>query len=737
MRLTTRKSRLKAYAIVTAALAAGTMAFTGSALAQTFTATNEGQFETDLGLANTAGGTNIINLSSGVLYQPTHTLAITNGNLTINGATTPDATSQIAPAQITGGALTTPAPGAPVFTVSSGVTVTFNSILMALSGSAGNGSIDDFGTVNINSSTINPSGPGLTVENGATATVSNSTISDGLDFGILDEGTATLNNATVTRNANGGIDNTGFLTLNNSVVAQNGTPDCLDNPANVNDHSFDGDGSCGATASGNAMLGPLQLHGGTTESDIPKLGSPLIGAGDPAKCPTVDQRGAPSPAVAGHACDIGAVETYYGVAPVLTTAPVTVSSASPSGTVANYVVTWRAGSPVTSTAPVCSPASGSVFPVGQTTVTCNGTDSQFGGSTTTATFTVTDTQSTPPVITTSGNQSVVATSAAGATATYTATATDAVDGTDPVTCTASLGTPPATVTTVSGTTVFPIGATLVTCNSHDAAGLNATPATFTLTVTDPAPVVAPQADVSGSGATGSTVTFNPAVPSATDFADGTDPVTCTASLGTPPATVTVTGGPSGTVFPVGTTLVTCSATNHATPPQTGSTTFHVTITSVTPSSTTDNITGEVPHGTQAGALQITANPCDFGPVFIPSVAATYTCTTNATVTSTDANAALTINDTKTTNVGHLVNSVGPTALVTGLTDLATSSHATGPVGYTPLTGAVAPVTLLNYVTPVTSDLVTLKFQQAITAAEPLTFGTYGATVLLSLTTTTP
>jgi HYR domain-containing protein len=556
MRYQSAASRLRPLAVGAVATVLFALALTGQATASIINASTEAQFELAVANDNSAGGTNTINLANAALFQPTQTIAITKGDLTINGVTTPDATTQVAPSQITGASLTNPFPGAPVFTVSAGATVTFNDLLMALSGSGGNGSIDDFGTVNINSSAIDPSGPALTVEGGAEATITNSTIADGLDFGILDEGTATLNNSTVTGNANGGIDNTGFLALNNSVVAQNGTPDCFDNPANVNDHSFDGDGTCDATATGNAMLGPLQLHGGTTESAIPKLGSPLIGAGDPAKCPTVDQRGAPSPSVAGHACDIGSVETYYGVAPVLTTAPVHVASPSAAGTVANYVVTWRAGSPVTSTAPVCSPASGSVFPVGQTTVTCNGTDSRFGGSTTTATFTVTDSQETPPVISQPSNVTATGTAASPSSAfvTYPApVVTDATDGTsDTATCTAILiaGGQPVAVPP-SGAT-YPVGTTTVTCNATDSESLSATPVTFTVTVTayvpPPGPIFQAPAGVpavTATSASGAVVTFSV---TATDPgpAGGSDAVTCT------PA--------SGSVFPIGTTQVNCTAT---------------------------------------------------------------------------------------------------------------------------------------------------------------------------------
>ena len=76
---------------------------------------------------------------------------------------------------------------------------------------------------------------------------------------------------------------------------------------------------------------------------------------------------------------------------------------------------------------------------------------------------------TGPTVTVPANISAKATSAAGAVVTYATSATDAVDGSRPVTC-----TPP------SGST-FPVGTTTVTCKSTDASG-NTTTKTFTVTV---------------------------------------------------------------------------------------------------------------------------------------------------------------------------------------------------------------------------------------------------------------
>ena len=158
-----------------------------------------------------------------------------------------------------------------------------------------------------------------------------------------------------------------------------------------------------------------------------------------------------------------------------------------------------------------------------------------------------------PVVTVPAPITVAATGPSGAVVKYDATATDAVDGTEAVSC-----APP------SGST-FPIGTTTVTCTSTDTSG-NTTTRTFPITVTDakapvlflPTPITVAATSPSGA-AVSSTATAAEAV-------DGAVPVSCT-----PPA---------GSIFPVGVTTVTCTATDSAANTTTG--TFVVTVTAPAP-----------------------------------------------------------------------------------------------------------------------------------------------------------
>src|SRR5262249_3373088 len=105
---------------------------------------------------------------------------------------------------------------------------------------------------------------------------------------------------------------------------------------------------------------------------------------------------------------------------------------------------------------VCSPASGSTFPIGTTTVTCTATDSQ--ALTDSDQFDVPIVDTTGPVVSgMPGNQTKEATSAAGATATFTLPTTwnDAVDGPRTVSCNHQSGQ------------TFPLGTTTVTCSASD------------------------------------------------------------------------------------------------------------------------------------------------------------------------------------------------------------------------------------------------------------------------------
>src|SRR5258707_14134041 len=74
--------------------------------------------------------------------------------------------------------------------------------------------------------------------------------------------------------------------------------------------------------------------------------------------------------------------------------------------------------------------SGDTFGLGDHTITASATDAH--GNTSSETFSITVQDTTAPTLTTVAGQTDEATSAAGAVATFSATATDAVDGTDTV-----------------------------------------------------------------------------------------------------------------------------------------------------------------------------------------------------------------------------------------------------------------------------------------------------------------
>ncbi|MFL5319748.1 MAG: HYR domain-containing protein, partial [Myxococcaceae bacterium] len=184
----------------------------------------------------------------------------------------------------------------------------------------------------------------------------------------------------------------------------------------------------------------------------------------------------------------------------------------------------------------CVPSSGSVIPLGTTSVACTATDTRGNSASTGFNITVADTtapQLTAPVI---GH--VEATSASGAALSYTIpTATDVVDAAPVVSCSPVPGT------------VQPFGAGTGTCTATDSAG-NVATASFTFEISDTtAPVITCPADVEAAATSesGAIVTF--AAPVVTDAVSaGLDPQLSHAS---------------GSLFPVGDTTVTAGATDGA------------------------------------------------------------------------------------------------------------------------------------------------------------------------------
>ena len=198
---------------------------------------------------------------------------------------------------------------------------------------------------------------------------------------------------------------------------------------------------------------------------------------------------------------------------------------------------------------VCTPPSGSSFPLGSSDVSCTATDDS--GNSAQTSFSVTVQDSSAPIVTPPSNVVAEATGPSGAAVTYgQATAVDPPSN-SPLQATCS---PP------SGST-FELGVTNVVCSATDAASQTGT-AQFTVTVQDTTPptVTAPSGvTVQPSGPTGATVTYPDAT--ATDLVGVVSGPTCS------PA--------SGSVFPIGTSLVTCTASDGA--GNTGTSSFSISV----------------------------------------------------------------------------------------------------------------------------------------------------------------
>lgn len=161
--------------------------------------------------------------------------------------------------------------------------------------------------------------------------------------------------------------------------------------------------------------------------------------------------------------------------------------------------------------------SGDVFSFGTHTITATAVDAAGNQTSQNFKFHVGDT--TAPTLTAIANQIKEATSSAGAAAFFTITATDLVDGTDPVVFKEG-------DTVVNSGDTFGLGNHTITASTIDAAG-NPASETFTINVKDTtAPTLTPVADqtLQATTAAGAAVFFTTTV---SDLVDGTDPVVFT------------------------------------------------------------------------------------------------------------------------------------------------------------------------------------------------------------------
>src|SRR3989449_563975 len=299
-------------------------------------------------------------------------------------------------------------------------------------------------------------------------------------------------------------------------------------------------------------------------------------------------------------------------APVVTIpASMTVEATGPGGALATFAASAMdiVDGPLSAS---CSRLSGSTFPLGVTSVTCSAMDAH--GNLGSASFTITVRDTTPPALVLPGAFSVEATSSSGAAVTYSASASDIVDGVLVSTCAPASGS------------MFPLGTTTVHCSVSDAAG-NAATGEFVVTVVDTTPpivTVPPSISVEATGPTGAVVTFSS---SASDVVDGSVAGSCSPT--------------SGSIFPLGTKVVTCTATDLA--GNTGAATFEASVVDTTPPalSLPTDITQEAtgPSGAVV-SFTVSANDLVDGTVpvhCIPLSGSTFSIgTTSVSCSTTDA-----------------------------------------------------------------------------------------------------
>jgi hypothetical protein len=363
-------------------------------------------------------------------------------------------------------------------------------------------------------------------------------------------------------------------------------------------------GASGTTV--NYTVAATDLLSGAVVSCTPPSGSTFVLGNTLVTCTATDGAGNTSTATFN-------VMVKDTTAPVVTVAgSLSAEATSAAGAVVNFsasAVDAVDGALVAS----CVPASGSVFPVGSTTVTCTAIDG--AGNTGSASFTVTVGDTTKPVLTVPGPITAEATGSSGAAVTFSASATDIVSGSLAAACLPASGS------------TFAIGATTVTCSAIDGAG-NTGSASFTVTVGDTTkPVVTVPGPITAeaTGSSGAAVTFSA---SATDIVSGSLAAACL------PA--------SGSTFAIGTTSVTCTATDANN--NTGSASFTVTVGDTTKPVVTvpGPITAEA-TGSAGAAVTFSASATDIvsgslAASCAPASGSTFVIgTTSVTCSATDAN----------------------------------------------------------------------------------------------------
>jgi len=281
------------------------------------------------------------------------------------------------------------------------------------------------GTVSISNSTFasntaSGQGGGIQIAAG-TVNISNNTFANntvGGQGGGIENATGTVNisNSTFANNTapngNGGdLDNpgTGALNIKASIVANNTGGNCFGRVTS-RDYNLDNTNTCGFSTTTNDLVNTnpqldtagLANNGGPTQTIALQQDSPAIdhvptGSG---LCLATDQRGVSRPDDTEASCDIGAYESTFVDNDLSLSglpADITTDATSPQGAVVTYTAPTAVDESGDSPGPSsvnCTPASGSTFPIGTTTVptttvTCTVTDSDDSNSPFGQSFTVT------------------------------------------------------------------------------------------------------------------------------------------------------------------------------------------------------------------------------------------------------------------------------------------------------------------------------------------------------------
>jgi HYR domain len=729
--------RLRRYtAALVLAATASLLMLAGQASAATFVVHNATELESAVTTANGNKEANTIELTAGS-YGPTKTLVFTNTSGTQTLAGPAGKLGENTPAATLSGIKVLPDPPSEeeLVNISAGVKVTLTHVIVTSGGNKeGNPAFDDLGTLDVENSTISGNtGSQILVESGANATLTNSTLSNGLKSGLVDEGTASLQNVTVVDNAESGIAGTGTVSLTNTIVALNkGSAQCAISPITniTNDHSLSSDASCGGEAAlqnKTPLLTALGNDGGSTTLFSEKAGSPTIDAGDAAKCPAKDQRGYPRPYTGGPAgCDIGSDE-YSPTPPTIIVPAEIVTPSTGTGAVVTYSV--EASDPGSLVKKLeCAPISGSTFKNGTTKVECTAVDGHE--NTAKASFNVRVTTIKHTLTVTASGEGTVTSTPAGIEC-----------GQGHTSCSAEFEEVEVklTPTPAAGYTVSWGGA----CSGSGLCAFNPMSANEAVTASfSSVPVNSAVPVISGTPYSGLTLkttsgTWSGSPTSYTyQWEDcNSSGASCTPIEGATTTEYTLTGQDVGHTIRV---VVIAHNTSGASAPA------ESVETAVVTASESDEIHGEVPF-----EQKLTSNCHVNLGKFYAGVAEKQTHEGECSVvaTSTAAESQLTAEDQETGNhEGHLVHYDSSDAnrefylydpLEADAVDHETGNVFPGPGTGAPFAPLSSKVTLLSWADPINLDPVSVTFRQYILEHERLNTGTYSKVITLTLSTTTP